>query len=492
MAVAPADLAILLAYLVGVVLFGLWAGRGAKNLVEYLVGGRNLPWWVILASIVATETSTVTFLSIPGFAYGRDLTWLQIALGFVVGRLAVAALFLPHYFRGGVMTAYEVLRDRFGGAVQRTASALFLLTRTLADGLRLFLSALVLQEMTGLELPWAVAALGLATIAYTYTGGLTAVLWTDLVQFVVYLAGGVAAFAVVLARLPGGWDGLVAMGGAAGKLRVFDLGLDPSEPYGLWAGLLGGVFVSLGSHGVDHMEVQRYLSARSLRDARKALSLSGLVIFAQFALFLLIGVGLWAFYTLAPPAEAFGRDDRVFARFILDELPTGLVGLLLGAIFAAAMSTLSSSLNSCASVAANDILFPLARRELSERTRLRATRWLTAAFGALQVAVGIGGRRLDASVVAAVLGIAGFTIGIVLGLFFLGIFTRRVGQRAALAGLVAGLAGMSWIYFATPLAWTWFALAGSTMTFAAGWAASWLWPRRDGAPARAAGAALPG
>jgi len=195
-------------------------------------------------------------------------------------------------------------------------------------------------------------------------------------------------------------------------------------------------------------------------------------------LFLLIGVGLWAFYTLAPPAEAFARDDRVFARFILDQLPTGLVGLLLGAIFAAAMSTLSSSLNSCASVAANDLLFPLARRRLSESSKLRATRWLTAAFGALQIAVGIGGRRLDTSVVSAVLGIAAFTTGIVLGVFFLGIFTRRVGQRAALAGLVVGLAGMSWVYFATSLAWPWFALAGSALTFAAGWAASWRWPRR--------------
>ena len=479
MSVAPADLAILAVYLVGVVVFGLWAGRGAKSLAEYLVGGRNLPWWVILASIVATETSTVTFLSIPGFAFGRDLTWLQIALGFVVGRLAVAAILLPHYFRGGVMTAYEVLRDRFGGAAQRTASALFLVTRTLADGLRLFLSALVLQEMTGLDLPWAVAILGVATIAYTYSGGLTAVLWTDLVQFVVYLGGGIAAFAVVLDRLPGGWEGLVAMGDAAGKLRVLDLGLDPTEPYGLWAGLVGGVFLSLGSHGVDQMEVQRYLAARSLRDARRALSLSGVVAFAQFALFLLIGVGLWAFYTLAPPAEAFGRDDRVFARFILTELPTGLVGLLLGAIFAAAMSTLSSSLNSCATVAANDLVFPLSRRKLGERAKLRTTRWLTAGFGALQIAVGVGGLRLEASVVSAVLGIAAFTTGIVLGVFFLGLFTRRVGQRAALAGLWAGLAGMSWVYFATSLAWPWFAFAGSALTFAAGWAASWAWPRRE-------------
>jgi len=477
MTVGVVDLGILLAYLAGVVALGAWVGRGARDAADYMLGGRELPWWLILCSIVATETSTVTFLSIPGFAYERDLAWLQIPLGFVIGRFAVIWLLLPRYFEGRMFTAYQLLKRRFGGATERTASALFLVTRSLADGLRLFLTALVLQEMTGIELPWAVAAIGVTTIAYTFAGGMRAVIWTDFVQLAVYLAGGIAAFAVLLDRLPGGWWRLVAMGETAGKLRVFDLGFNLTEPYGLWAGLFGGAFLTLGSHGVDQMMVQRYLAARSLADARRALGWSGPVVLAQFAFFLLLGTGLWCFYQLFPPEVAFERADRVFARFILEEMPVGLLGLLLGAVFAAAMSTLSSSLNSCATAAVEDHVLPRARSEVPPARQLRLTRLLTVVFGLVQIAVGIAGGWLTAPVVGAVLGIAAFTTGILLGVFFLGLFTRRVGQRAALAGLVAGLTAMTWVYFATPLAWPWFALAGSAATFAAGVGASWIWPR---------------
>ncbi len=478
MNVGVIDLAILLVYLGGVVALGTWVGRHATSATDYMLGGRNLPWWLILVSIVATETSTVTFLSIPGFAYTRDLTWLQIPLGFVIGRYIIAYLLLPRYFAGNIFTAYEVLRDRFGGITQRAASILFILTRSLADGLRLFLSSIVLQEMTGLALHWAVIAIGLTTILYTFFGGLKAVVWTDLVQFTVYMAGGGVAFALILQRLPDGWGQMIEIGDAAGRLRVFDLGFDATNPYGLWAGLLGGVFVSFGSHGVDQLMVQRYLGARNLPDARRALSLSGFVVFAQFAFFLLLGVGLFAFYQVFPPAEAFERADRIFAHFIVNEMPTGLLGLLLGAVFAAAMSTLSSSLNSCATSAVNDIYLPLAGRTISNERQLRLTRTLTVVFGLVQIVVGIAGQRLVASAVSSILGIAGFTIGIVLGIFFLGLFTQRVGQRAALAGMVVGFSGMTAVFFATPLAWTWFALVGSTATFGVGLAASYIWPRR--------------
>ena len=476
MNVGPLDLAILLAYMAGIVLLGMWLGRGARDVADYAVGGRDQPWWLILFSIIATETSAVTFLSIPGFAYERDFTWIQIALGFVIGRFAIALLLLPEYFRGFLFTSYEVLDRRFGGATKQTASALFIVTRSLADGLRLFLSAIVLQEMTGISIAWAVAALGATTIVYTYLGGMRAVLWSDMIQFVLYLAGALVAFGAILARLPGGWHQLVAMGEAAGKFRMFDVRLDWSEPYGLWAGLVGGAFIALGSHGVDQLMVQRYLSARGLPEARRALWVSGLVALAQFALFLLIGVGLWSFYQLHPPAVPFDRPDRVFAHFILAELPVGLVGLLLGAIFAAAMT---SSLNSCATVAVNDLYLPLARKQVSPERQLLLTRVLTACFGAVQIAVGIAGQWLKASIVSSVLGIAAFTTGIVLGVFFLGMFTRRVGQRAALAGLVTGFAAMTAIFFATSLAWPWYALVGSLLTAGAGLAASCVWPREE-------------
>jgi SSS family solute:Na+ symporter len=482
LSVGTLDLVILLAYMAGVVALGTWVGRATRSAADFMLGGKDLPWWVILFSIVATETSTVTFLSIPGFAFGKDMTWLQIAIGFLIGRFVVAFLLLPQYFKGNFYTAYEVLDQRFGGATKQAASLMFIITRTLADGLRLFLSAIVLQEMTGIPMYWAVTAIGVATIIYTYFGGMRAVLWTDFIQFTVYMAGAVLAFALLVNKFPGGWDQMVSMGSDAGKLQIFNFTHDWSEAYGIWAGLIGGIFVTLGSHGVDQMMVQRYLSARHLSDARKALIASGFVVVAQFALFLLIGVGLFAFYELTPPEVAFERADRVFARFILDEIPTGVLGILLGAIFAAAMSTLSSSLNSCATAATNDIYFPLKGEEVSPEQKLRVIRIFTAVFGLLQIGVGIGGQWLKATVVSSVLGIAAFTTGIVLGVFFLGIFTTRVGQKAALTGLLIGLAGMTWIFFATDLAWPWFALVGSAGTFAIGLAASYVWPRENPAP----------
>ena len=483
MSVGSIDLGILAAYLAGVVLLGLWIGRKAGSVSDFVVGGRDRPWWLILFSIIATETSTVTFLSIPGFAYSKDMTWLQIPLGFLLGRFVVVFLLLPQYFKGSFYTAYDVLHQRFGGAAQRAASAMFIITRSLADGLRLFLSSIVLQEMTGIPLHWAVVAMGVATIVYTFFGGIRAVLVTDLVQFVIYIGGAIIALGLILHRLPGGWEQLIAVGGEAGKLRIFDLALDWSQPYGLWAGLIGGLFITLGSHGVDQMMVQRYLCARNLKDAQRALWVGGFVVVAQFALFLLIGVGLFAFYQAFPPEAAFERPDRVFARFILDEIPVGLLGILLGAIFAAAMSTLSSSLNSSATAAANDFYRPLAGSRASSAHLLRVTQAFTVVFALVQITVAISGQWMSRTVVENVLTIAGFTTGITLGVFLLGLFVPRTSQRAALAGFGLGLLVMGVIAFATPLAWPWYTLTGSTATFLLGLIAGRVWPAPEMAAA---------
>ena len=396
MNVGAIDLSILAAYIAGTIALGLLLGRRAPSAEQYTLGGREQSWLLILLSIVATETSTVTFLSIPGFAYGRDLTWLQIAFGFLIGRLIVAYLLLPLFFSGAFVTAYEVLQARFGGMVQRAASVLFVSTRTLADGLRLYLTAIVVQEMTGWPLAIAVTVAGVAAILYTWYGGLRAVLWTDAAQFVIYVAGALAALWFLVERAPGGVGGILDRAAAAGKLRIFDLSLDPNEPYALLAGLVGGVFITLGSHGVDQMMVQRYLSARNLGDARRALITSGFVVVGQFALFLFLGLALWSFYTDHPPATAFDRSDRVFVRYILDQLPVGLVGLLLGAIFAAG---LSGSLNSCAATAARDLWRPFVGAGASDQRELAVTRAMTVVFGAAQIVVAIGGRWLEASVI---------------------------------------------------------------------------------------------
>lgn len=479
---ASLDLVVVAGYLAGVVLFGLWVGRKQKGAADYMLGGRDIPWWGLLFSIVATETSTVTFLSIPGFAWSRDFTWIQLAIGFVLGRLLVVVFLLPHYFAGEYFTAYEVLRRRFGGLVGQTASLLFVLTRSLADGLRLFLTAIVVQEISGLSLAWSVALVGLTTIVYTFVGGMKAVVWTDVAQFAIYLLGAAVALALLVARLPGGWDELVAVASAGGRLRWLDPSPSLLNPYTLWAGLVGGMFLTFGSHGADQLMVQRYLCARSQREAGRALWTSGVVVLLQFAFFLLIGVGLFAFYRAFPPAVAFDRADRVFVRFIVEQLPHGVIGIVAGAIFAAAMSTLSSSLNSSATAAVSDFYRPL-RPSASPAHLLRVTRAFTLLFGLVQVSVALCGPLLARTVVESVLTIAGFTTGITLGVFFLGIFTRRVGQKAAFCGLLCGLLLITAVAFGTPLAWPWYTMVGSLGTFGFGWLASYRWP----AERRAAG-----
>jgi SSS family transporter len=478
MTVAALDWLVLAAYLAGVVLFGLWVGREQKGAADYMLGDRNIAWWGLLFSIVATETSTVTFLSVPGFAWSRDFTFIQLPLGYAIGRFLVVALLLPHYFSGEYFTAYEVLRKRFGGAVAQAASLLFIVTRSLADGLRLFLTAIVVQEMAGLSLPVSVALVGATTVVYTFVGGMKAVVWTDVVQFVIYVVGAVVALVLLVARLPGGWGELVATATTGDKLRWLDLSPALDNPYTIWAGLVGGMFLTIGSHGADQMMVQRYLCARNQREAGRAVWMSGLVVLVQFALFLLIGVGLYAFYQAFPPTVAFDRPDRVFVRFILEQLPVGMVGLVIGAIFAAAMSTLSGSLNSSATAAVADFYRPLVRPGASSEELLRMTRLLTLVFGLVQIAVALGGPLLSRTVVESVLTIAGFTTGIILGVFFLGIFTTRVDQRAALAGLLLGLATISAVAFGTRLAWPWYTLAGSLATFGFGVLASAVFPHR--------------
>lgn len=444
------DLGILVAYVVGCTVLGAWLGSGVRGLKGYFLGESNIPAWAVMISIVATETSTATFLSVPGIAFrpGGDFTYLQLAIGYIVGRIVVATLLLPSYFKGEIFTAYQVLDQRFGGASKTTASVLFLITRTLGDGLRLFLAALVLRELTGWGIPTAIVTMGVATIIYTYLGGMRAVIWTDVIQFFIYIVGAIVALGLMIGEIPGGWSGFMASGEASGKFRLFDFGFDISQPYTFWAGLLGGLFLNTATHGADQLMVQRYLSARSETQARWALIASGFVVLAQFALFLLIGAGLYALYQ-SMPSEPGGptvlmRPDRSFAWFIAHRLPIGLVGLVMAAIFSAAMSTLSSSLNASASATVNDLYRPLVPHA-SESHLLRVSRFLTALWGLAQMGVAFGAIQLASTVVEAALAIASFVTGIILGLFLLGLLTRRVGQRSALIGLAVGLVVVSYV-----------------------------------------------
>jgi SSS family transporter len=482
---APLDLAIVVAYVLGMTLLGARFAQAQKDLRAYFVGGRSVGWFMVLVSIVATETSAVTFLSVPGLGFnpaGGDLTFLQLAFGYVLGRCVVAWFLLPQYMRGDLFSAYQVLRQRFNPAVQRTASGLFLVTRTVADGLRIFLTALLLQY-AGWGVEPAIVVVGVVTIVYTYLGGMKAVIWTDLIQFVIKIAGAVLAGVFVLKLLPGGWDQFVAEGSAAGKFKAVETAFVPTAPYNLWAGLVGGAVFSMASHGADQLMVQRYLCARSLGQARLALVLSGFVVLAQFVLFLSVGVGMYLLMRGGLfPRAADRRNDEVFGLFIVTQLPTGVVGVLVAAVLAAAMSTLSSSLNSSANAVVTDFYRPL-RPHHSEAWYVLLSRVMTAVWGVAQMGVAFAAHALggNESVIAQVMAVAGFSMGLLLGLFILGSFRRVVRPGAALVGLVCGFLAVLAVWLPAVvgkpvLAWPWYAPVGTGATVLAALLADRIMP----------------
>jgi SSS family transporter len=467
------DVVIVVVYVLGNLLIGVWFARRQAGLQSYFLGDRNVAWWLILASIVTTETSTVTFLSVPGvaFAEGGNLTFIQLALGYLIGRCLIAWLLLPQYFHGEILSAYQVLRQRFDARVQRTASGLFLFTRSIADGLRLYLTALLLHLFTGWDAVQAVLVLAVITALYTYLGGMHAVMWTDLIQFTVKIGGALVAAGCILALAPGGWAGVAREASEAGKFTWLNTTTDPAVAYSLWAGVLGGAFLTMATHGADQMMVQRYLCGRGLAPARLALVLSGVVILGQFLLFLLIGVGLWVLNgagLLELPADA--TADQAFGWFIVTFLPVGLRGLVVAAVLAAAMSTLSASLNSSATAFVVDFYRPL-RPGQAEGHYLRVSRLMTAFWGVVQAGVALAtlSLRPERAVVNHVLAVAGWSTGIVLGLFVLGSFRRPVSSAAALAGVVAGAGAVAALqpWAKEPLlAWPWYAPVGTLTTVA--------------------------
>jgi solute:Na+ symporter, SSS family len=475
---SPFDIAVIVVYVLGCTALGGWIGKGEQGLKGYFLGERNMPAWAVMISIVATETSTVTFLSVPGEAYQEDFRFLQLPLGYLLGRVIVSVLLLPAYFRGRIETAYQVLGHRFGQETRRTASVLFLFTRSLADGLRLFLAAKVLQFVSGWDILYAIVAVEAATIIYTYLGGLKAVIWADVIQFSVYILGALVALYVLVGGLPGGWNQLIDTASAAGKFRMFDFSFDLTKRYTFWAGIFGGMILNTATHGADQMMVQRYLAARSQRQAAGALIASGFVVLAQFALFLFIGASLFVFFQVHPPSEPILKPDDAFARFVVDDLPIGVKGLVVAAIFASAMGVLSGSLNASASTLVNDLYRPIAG-DVDERRLVRLSKLITIVFGCVQASVAWWATGLTQSVVSNALAIASFATGILLGLFLLGILTRRVGQPAALVGMAAGVAAVTYAKFGTSMAWPWFALTGSSTVFVVGLIASRFFPTED-------------
>jgi SSS family solute:Na+ symporter len=439
-------------------------GRGQRDLSDYFLAGRRMPWWSACLSIVGTETSTLTFVGVPAIAYTGDLTFLQVALGYVVGRFLVAWWLVPAYFAGEIETAYQVLADRFGERAQAAASLVFLVSRSLADGVRLFATALVLQALLPMPLWVAISGVAGVTLIYTLRGGLRAVIWNDAVQLGIYMGGAVVALAILASRLPDGLAAALGTLAADGRLRVFDLAWDPSQAYTFWAGILGGAVLTMATHGTDQMFVQRLLSCGTIGSARRAVIGSGILVFAQMALFLLIGSLLAVFFSAYPPEPALTTPDQAFPRFIADQMPPGLGGLVIAAVFAAAMSTLSSSMSSLASASTLDFaLRGSRRRRLDDEASLRLSRRSTLVWAFVLAAVA-GMAQAWGSVLEAGLTITSITFGGVLGIFLVAALGWRLSDRAAVAALLTGVLAALVVQQTTTLAWTWLTPLGALAT----------------------------
>jgi SSS family transporter len=481
MGFSAVDYAVLAIYLVGITWFGSRFRHGQRSVRDYFLGSRRISWPVISLSIVATETSTLTLIGVPALAYtvyarpeqGGSFTYLQVVAGYIVARFVISWLFIPAYFQGDMLTAYELLNRRFGSRAKHFAASLFLLMRALAEGVRVFAASLVLAAVLSASAPglphlwlWSILIVGSLTLVYTFEGGIAAVIWTDLVQLVIYIAGSLLAAYMLLQLVPGGWHGVLNDARATGKLRFVSWSLDPSLPFTFWAGVVGGCFLTMASHGTDQLLVQRLLACKNSRDSQTALVFSGFVVFAQFALFLAIGLMLHAYYAVhaLPPVAT---NDEIFPAFIVRSLPRGIAGLVIAAIFAAAMSNLSGSLNSLASATLIDFYQPLAGGRHDEAHLLALSRWLTAAWGIVVIGIAILARGWG-SVFTVGLTIASIVYGPMLGAFLLGVLTRRATERGVMVGIATSLVIMIGIRLFTALAWTWYVLAGTAVCFIVG------------------------
>lgn len=497
------DWLVLVVYLAGTTLLGMWLGRDQKDARDYFVASQRIPWWAILFSVVATETSALTFISIPGLAYVGNLSFLQVAAGYILGRVVIAYTLLPRYYQGELVTAYALLERRFGLATRRFASLVFMVTRAFGDSVRVFATAIPVGLIIGPVVPpeyvgpLSILILGAFTVLYTYHGGMRAVVWTDVVQTGVYLVGGLAAMWLIGKGVNGGWDAILSGASAAGKLQVVDTYTGIDRPHTLWAGLIGGAFLSMASHGADQLIVQRLLASGSLSDARKSLIGSGVIVLAQFGMFLLIGVGLHAYYA----GETFARPDAIFPRFIVEVMPPGLTGLVIAAILAAAMSTVSGALNSLAAATLHDLYLPITGKRADDPGVLTISKRFTLVWAAILIGGAMLYRNEGTPVVTIALSIASFTYGGLLGAFFLAMLVPRAIQRDAITGMTVGIATMSVVVFAKALsgwfpalapslapaariAWPWFVLIGTSLTFVTGMLSSYT----HGAPAEPAGA----
>jgi solute:Na+ symporter, SSS family len=472
MGFSTVDYVILVVYLAAVALFGILRRGRQQSAREYFLGHDQIPWWVVCFSIVSAETSTLTFISIPGLAYLANLNFLQVTFGYLLGRIVIGYLFLPAYYKGELSTAYAFLETRFGSKTRSLASVVFLFTRVAAEGVRLFAAAIPLRFVLGVDYPTAIVILAVVALLYTFAGGARGVIWVDAVQMIVYLTGAIAAAVVLVYSHPGGWAGITQLAADAGKFSLFNLGTGGKfwgTAYTLPAGLLGGAFLSMASHGTDQLIVQRLLATKSLVAGRKALIGSGVIVILQMALFMVVGLMLFGHYNGASVASlGLQRADEVFPRYIIEGLPTGLTGFVIAGLTAVALSTLGGSISSMASSTVLDLYKPRASATLTPAKEVLYSRLATIVWAILLVLSAFFFMNTTQTVVELALSISSFTYGGLLGTFLLGLISRRATQEDALAGFIGGIFVMVTVISLNLVAWTWYTLIGVGATLCIG------------------------
>jgi solute:Na+ symporter, SSS family len=466
--VSTLDYAIIIVYLIGIAAFGKISGGKQKTVKDYFIGSKEVPWWIISFSIVAAETSTLTFISIPGLAYLTNLNFLQLTFGYLIGRIIVAVYFLPAYHKGELTTAYSYLQNRFGNKTRSLASITFLFTRTAADGVRLFATAIPLYLMLDISPVAAIIIIAVVALLYTFTGGLKGVIWVDAIQMFIYIGGAILAGIYLMNNIPGNLGEVLSLPEISSKLSIFNLGFDKgiagffSQPYTLLSGLIGGAFLSMSSHGTDQLVVQRLLAAKNLAESKKALITTGVIVIFQFALFLFIGVLLFAYYGLLDI-----KSDEIFSKFIIEVLPSGIKGIIIAGLFAAALSTLAGSITSLSSSVMLDLFLPF-KKSTDEKKNLLISKSLTIFWTVMLIFSAFIFMESSKAVVEIALSIASFTYGGLLGTFLLGLSNPKIKQNHAIAGFISAIVFMSFIIVFKVVAWTWFILIGVCITLLVG------------------------
>ena len=462
------DLTIIAGYLLFTITIGIWYGRGEENLEDYFLGGRRVGWVAILLSIVATEASALTFIGTPAFAYNHNWTYIQLLIGTIIARFIIAGVFIKQFYDYKVFTVYEYLSKRFGTGSKNWCSIVFLITRILASGVRLFGASIIVSVTTGLSPLTSIIIIATAAVLYTIIGGIKAVIWTDACQAIVFLGGGLIALLFILKDIPNGWEGVMNITQGTSKFKFLDFSLNCKDAYTIWAGIIGSTFLTMATHGTDQDLVQRMLTARDYKRSRRALILSGFADIPIVILFLLIGSLLFAYFQTVPTPGLPEKADDIFPYYIIHHLPRGLIGLLVASVFAAAMSSIDSALNSLSTTWINDFYRPYIKKDASERHYLTMAKIFTALFGIFLIFIAFLSRDTQQVLILG-LKIGTFTYGALLGVFLLGFLTTRGNDVGNAISIVVSIISILLIELYTDIAWIWYVMIGTFITFSVGY-----------------------